>query len=1533
MNSIIYANKINIEQASVTIVPTRTNSTNFTTNTKSNSTSSTTAATTSTSTSSTLSNTSLDKTITISSLVLYHNYKSHINPKNCTTIYGLIFKNVDTVLASNIILSNNITFEIKSRVDLDKEHFIRVLVNPPVNTTDIELTFTYYNNTIKHILSQFCPDYFPTPLLSLKNSQMFAYHRYHSDFTQISTINYRPFDDISQGVFNVSDADLDITSTTLQTSSVFINYQLPMILKYKTYGFNLTFTTPFNSNDTFYSFSPLYVNNMEQRNKTDDSSNSSSSSSISSSSSSNSSNSSSEINSSNNSNSTDVTDSSGGNSPTEPPTTPETTPETKPEIKKTLPVTPLKALLSNLTTKNTTITNNNHNHNNNNNNNTTKTNTNTTIEREINSLGSLPDYNPETPELNITDIRFYNSTNSLYYLFSVVNSQFWNIAQMFISSSQLSEPIVSLVYPIVNFNNDTTLYLGYFNEYNIFDKKEINYTLSNIILYVNYTNSITIGSFNRSIQPLIKPNPNEFVNSLVSYYDIFKIEGLEFPRYLVSTILFNVSLENVKDASLINYGIEPWLTSKHLSYPYGYSNGTLLNFRSSISTLFPRYCPTSLNYIVANISSSFINIISGNTTDELPPVLHSISFIVLDHMNLIIRINVSDDYSGFHSLVLPGLVTVTHMDFVSGTYQNGIFETIFNYYDNESGIFLLTICDNVRNVKSFEYYIDLPIKNEFNISDSTYFTKFEFKYNNIELTDGGTNILYFNYTNANPNLTPAFKFIYSQEVAAQLDTLNQYEKLYWDDEKKLFSLKFNMPSSLLPGVMDYSFIFQKLKFNPSSMASLLGLNSILYVKSSKNPDQFPPIISNITQLLPYSIKTKEGFVKTTFGWELIVIDQSLDSLEGLVHVTSEYDLVGFKFNLFPNSSISRTADTMTYNITFSIIDELCRNQTYRITKVWLMDSNRQVSSTDSKKLINPFFKLFSTTLESTLSIKVVNCSCNDTIAPEISPMFPLEIVDVASDDRNIFISFNVTDNQSGVSIRHVPMIYLENSSGDRLEYLATIANLPATNSITNPILNVNYNTSVDIPYGFGYPNGIIVSIYGISDNCMNINGYSAGLFNYNFSIIQVKFNSIKPIIENYSPITEKGGVLTLYGRQFGINSENAIIQIDYLDGNGFQTVPASFVSGIVIKIDVVKPTIKPFNVRVIINGSESNTIVITPHLGPVDPTDDGIFTCPGDPICGGPLRGECDVERCKCYDGWTGVDCTSNPIELSVPKANTLKPSVTLEENSRTAIMSILSLREIDQRNDIVREVLFTKDWEWLDSSTSLTPNRHIYMTNFTIENQDVFINVTTRWYTIATDVAFANRFFTMKPSSIKYFIKLSKYPFQNTTNHLQLVFSSSFETSQKSDLCSVKRYGEESLVTDYVKLQINDKSLFARYIKRAVLDGKVGVISNTVLDSVMGGSINSSQYLQTYLGINIPFYKSTAEIDPDFTIISETLNAKDYQGSICTSSRFSNKQIIGIIIGIVMAVLAIVLISGYFIYKRFYKCRILNVKMKKLKE
>ncbi|KAN0028820.1 hypothetical protein ACTFIV_010682 [Dictyostelium citrinum] len=236
--------------------------------------------------------------------------------------------------------------------------------------------------------------------------------------------------------------------------------------------------------------------------------------------------------------------------------------------------------------------------------------------------------------------------------------------------------------------------------------------------------------------------------------------------------------------------------------------------------------------------------------------------------------------------------------------------------------------------------------------------------------------------------------------------------------------------------------------------------------------------------------------------------------------------------------------------------------------------------------------------------------------------------------------------------------------------------------------------------------------------------------------------------------------------------------------------------------------------------------------------------CIGSPLCGGSNQGYCEEKvGCICYPPYIGKSCQSKVIIVDSPILNPTNPSTNLTFNddkssnnkSLIGLISIISLRELGINNEIEKTHFFEK---WIQ--ITLSNNKHQYITN--LKGTSTNITIETEWFDSLTNITF-----------------LSK-------------------TSNVGDsTCSSQSFGETTSNenSNYIQLSVNEYSLFGRSIKRGIVDNKTILINNEQLNDL--NSENSYFTSESYIGINIPWLKDLAQLDPDFSVLFRSIISQLY--------------------------------------------------------
>jgi len=1028
--------------------------------------------------------------------------------------------------------------------------------------------------------------------------------------------------------------------------------------------------------------------------------------------------------------------------------------------------------------------------------------------------------------------------------------------------------------------------------------------------------------------------------------------------------VYNNTLNTISFSSYISGPFDYYKVADQLfsypfkNYPYGFTNGNFKNYTFTKSFFAPKYFQTSS----ITIRTDTQKIISFNPLiDSTDPLVNKIDYIKLINGQVLVRVNVTCGPSGLKSFIIRESDPILPIDTVYSNSQYTIYEKIILTPNaNAIQFYLSNFYKTVFS--SYSPIGFLPDIGRIKFSDMT---ELYFEKNNVDLSNNGVlNTLYLNSTNADINFRIPFKLVSTSEIATNILTQTiAWDYLSWDYILQKYKVQFYMPARMFTGVVNYILYIDGRDMDSPALSSIFP-TSILNVISS-NADEMAPIVSQIVpKMYP------EGS-NMTLSW-IITISDPLNGLEsGNLTINSDLDYLGYQFTFGPCDSIDPYEGVYQFNITIDL--SICKSQTFSIKELTLRDTSGHFSNSSKFQIdynyyiLDPFINI------PDLSIYNIDLICNNSVeinndinGPEIYNFkTSVDSIDVTSNNRTMDVYFETYD-ENELSLRHNPYIYIEDIfTIQPIGFRAT--RVKGYNSTW-----ISYRTTIQIPYNFGISDKRFgISVYGAADKLMNIKGYSFDeLKNQSYnSIINVKTDAKDVIITNielvnmvFSDKTQE--YLFIYGHGFGLDS--SLVQIKLYDQQNtlLRMYPSSeFNKFSSILIQVAKVfTLTTFTIKV---EKTDNGIVksATYQYSPpstfkpvyctgypadieVDPipnetlppvtntpieTNTPVINIPCSNDCGSSKGyGYCNNGTCACTYPQSGLDCLSTIVKTNITN-NPRDPSVTMNDQTKfESILSVVELRELDSNsNEISGYKLISDQWILINSISNdiYKENQYRYMLPST--------NITSvvQVFKQAYNVTFGNQVINMQPSTVKFTFEITSYPFSSSLNALQLVLMATFKSLDSPDdnsICSISNFIKDQGTSEYLKIQIQDKSLFGRFIKYGIVGGRETLISNTLLKDYTGSIIKPDE-TQTYIGLNIPYYTTSIQLDPDFSVLIESTSASDQENSICSDkkNKLTGAQIAGIVIGGVVFIV-IVGIASIFIFSRKAHSSI-AVKLKKV--
>ncbi|KAK5578792.1 hypothetical protein RB653_008465 [Dictyostelium firmibasis] len=991
---------------------------------------------------------------------------------------------------------------------------------------------------------------------------------------------------------------------------------------------------------------------------------------------------------------------------------------------------------------------------------------------------------------------------------------------------------------------------------------------------------------------------------------------------------------------------ELWFNQYPFSIKNGFRNGLEDDYQIVFTAKFSKYSSGQYVYSYNSTSTLHVDIpLSANLSlvDTKPPEIVAIQFYYIGMMKIDIHITILDDISGFSAFVCLDTNEII-FDYknlmLGGTINNGTYSFIYDCGFTaicQKSAFLDFAGNSLKQNQSF---LDLIISNNGNspeylsIDPSLYkaktlsdFQEFYFAYNNINLTKKGFyNTLFFNFKDGSNDTDYCIKFRLAIS-SGWPNPIDYYSK--WDSDLQIYRVDFYLPSNLLAlDILYYIYLGADIEteYSTSHFQSWVDPIGAKLSVFSDIGDMMPPLVQSVSFLLNSSV-----LIGGNLTINLVIEDQYNGFDFGEIRIIGSVDFIPWIFILN-----SENKNPLLDNYTIKIfIPPNQRTQTYYISYMKLSDKNGIFSEYTFGKqqvfpIIDPLVKINSESRSYTVNGDD-NSNSSKTLPSLVGFDFTPKLMDVGGSDSARTANFTIKVKETRTDLK--PTIYL----GDT--YLNYVSVPVIQDGLFDLVTNITtFTVSTIVPYGFGFPEGILLSVFGIQSSHTTFQGYSSldlDFISFPFSIDTPTF-SITTKLLSYSPISTNGGQLTIFGRSLDAVN-NPSYQISLSTNEKLLNISHSTISGSVVLLSI--PTLKsklPFLVELITPSKiVVDSILVYPYYNfwnstptptptPTQPTTNPPQKCGGNPQCGGESKGKCvDGVGCVCISPWIGSECQSRVITIPPPVINPINPNQNLTLNSTgtneftlVSLVSLISLRELNFKNELVRSFRFDK-WK-LISNTSTNSN---YITDVIdpINNNTICsVNVSTIWYQTLTDIEFAGQNLTMNPSTLKYNINITSFPFTNNLNTLQLVMSATAQsTSPQENTCSSNEFGETTSNenSNYLQLSVNEHSLYGRFIKRGIVDNIIRTIGNEVLKDL--SSENSYYISQSYIGINIPHYKEYIQLDPDFSVLLDQSSAS----SICNDkgNKLSKGAIIGIAIGcaaftiIVVTLLALLLKNKYF--------------------
>ncbi|KYQ88765.1 EGF-like domain-containing protein [Tieghemostelium lacteum] len=910
----------------------------------------------------------------------------------------------------------------------------------------------------------------------------------------------------------------------------------------------------------------------------------------------------------------------------------------------------------------------------------------------------------------------------------------------------------------------------------------------------------------------------------------------------------------------------------------------------------------------------------------------------------LMRITAADSEFGMKYVQLVDYISSTTVfslnpenNLASGNASYGVFDVLYHASelvnaDGEfDGLSITLMNENLTAtlIAPFQFYNLDPLR-QFPVFFAPYdyvfdtfdeITDLYFKYNEMDVSEKSMNNTMI-FTTKNSNKQNTYYMAYERT-----DGQRPLFASEWVESIQGFTIEFTIPQKMFSGELLYNFTFLALpaKVTPHFKADWNLLQNRFGDKASVKiisdyADQIGPIVTQVQQVPGPTATVGANPIK--IGFDLTLSDPVCGLKSAKFAISSSNGNLNYTKTIEPSAENNIYLDT--YRIDIDVSPQ-CYNFQVMIEPLETFDTCGNKFSYQDSMFTIPYSNR-------TITVTCGN-SVSDTTIPTVKNWNYTSTVDVGNYNRFINFTFELEDLESGIYIgQPSPSIIIQS-----LFHSGKNGYVICQSTLTNVTeFSAFFSCSVEVTYGFGYPDGLsFYSLSQVTNNQLQTGEYNNLEFNMDVQ------NSHIPILTRYSRITSVGGQLYLYGYSMG-RYEDTKVYVNYHDTRGFQLVNTVNLVSPFVKGMIIGQSLVPYDIYIVVGNKTSEPITIVPDIADV-PTPNPTSTpnetpspsqCSGDQICNG--NGQCVNGVCQCKEPWIGTACQSRVINATQPTTNTTHPTSPIDYNgtlpdgtqvSFTSLVSLLEVRELDFKKTLLERYEF-QQWLFTNISTPVS-TRFLYQTNITKPGQSLVtqINVTIEWFQTSYNVTFANEIIPMSPSTLKYNIESSKYPFSSKTNLLEYILSASMQSNDaNTDSCAVQEFstpqGNTQNVQDqfqYLKLQVNSQSLYGRFIKRAVLDGRIVTIDNELVEIP---DTTTSTGTEAAVGIIVPFYYTLAQLDPDFSVLLDLSPVDSNENAVCgikseDKSGLTKAQLAGIIVGAICLGLIVVISISYYIYKR----------------
>ncbi|KAN0033590.1 hypothetical protein ACTFIV_000051 [Dictyostelium citrinum] len=323
--------------------------------------------------------------------------------------------------------------------------------------------------------------------------------------------------------------------------------------------------------------------------------------------------------------------------------------------------------------------------------------------------------------------------------------------------------------------------------------------------------------------------------------------------------------------------------------------------------------------------------------------------------------------------------------------------------------------------------------------------------------------------------------------------------------------------------------------------------------------------------------------------------------------------------------------------------------------------------------------------------------------------------------------------------------------------------------------------------------------------------------------------------------------------------------------------------------------------------------------------------CPND-CFSSTKNGICDENTgiCSCNQNITGLDCGTKiktDVPISKPSINDTTGTTTITNENSFYQIGIYSLLEFSFNGSKVNEFILYEKWNKSIIGNENDDGNKISYFNQTLPSmENCTIEYSIEEIINYKNYSFAGIDFNLLPGSIKLRILIKGYKFSNTLNTLQLRIKSTYLQNESRNDCNSKSLNidtnnlKNQQLLNYITISKDSKTLYARFINKVISDGRVTLISN----SIVGQGTES-----LLVGLNLPHCVKECEIDPDFGVLVDSQYKSSCDGG---DTDLRRKWFLPVVIAVPIVGFSLFVIIGAVLYKKYYvSIKILKVKLEEI--